>query len=237
MIFQLTDDVKRWLQSKNKAVDEVFVFQQNVPVRKWVAYVLSSQYRTSTTLSPWLEQFVKDDSNGCQTALEAIRKDFPFDPIDYDSVVLSVLKWTIKNFKYLTDKKVWSLDEYWQTPMESLSLMTGDCEDGAILMYTLCRKAGVPANRLLLFAGNVSGGGHCWLGYKPLDFPINFVFLDWCYWADTKSVPNRPLFYINDKAILEYQQTDGAYYSTKSNYYSIWFAFNEETSYLSFTRR
>lgn len=375
--------------SHDKAVSDVFDFQNDVPVRQWVSYILNSQYRTAVTLSPWLEQFVNEDVDAHRTALEAIRKDFPHDPSDYDSVVLSVLKWAVMRFKYVSDDKVWKLSERWQTPTESLALMTGDCEDGAILMYTLCRKLGVPANQLLLFCGNVwdgygvnkgtesyikqediniledlrcqkdlkdfkkvtqygniqtvlrlvspkdndylliqslkgvlnlltketsdqkpevsvcgnlskeetlfaidvkrlieenlqsitsikidlitlqkiwryyvglvtplimekkaipgslvnvrqtnGVGGHCWLGYRPLDYPLNFVFLDWCYWSDTHSVLNRPLFYINDKSIVQYNiQDTSTYVSTNSNYYSIWFAFNENLSYLSFKRK
>jgi hypothetical protein len=237
MIFKLTPEVKQWLKSKDKAVSDVFDFQNDVPLRQIVAYLLNSSYRQSVTLTPWLEEMVETDTDASRTALEAIRKDFPYDPLDYDSVVLSVLKWAVMRFKYVSDKTVWKLDERWQTSEESLALMTGDCEDGAILMYVLCRKIGVPANQLMLFCGSVLGGGHCWLGYRPLDYPLNFVFLDWCYWSDTHSVLNRSLFYIQDKTIVEYTNQSDTYTSTKSNYYSIWFVFNSELSYLSFKRK
>jgi hypothetical protein len=383
MIFKLTPTIRQWLKNKG-ATEEVFDYMKDLPIKSIVAYLLNSSYRQAVTLSPWLEQMVETDTDASRTALEAIRNDFPFDPSDYDSVVLSVLKWAVMRFKYVSDTKVWKLSEYWQTSEESLALMTGDCEDGAILMYVLCRKLGVPANRLFIFAGDVwdgygtrltesyikqegissSGdtkcqkdlkdfrkeiqygairivlqqglemdndsllrqslkkvvslsikdaselqheenecgslwqadpqfvtdaqkvaetylpsttlikidsitlhkiwksyvslamqhimdwketqgnskkatdrgtlvtrgtGGHCWLGYKPSEYPLNWVFLDWCYWPSLSSISTRAMFYVKDKTIVEYQNNS----IVPSNYYNIWFIFNEDISYLS----
>lgn len=69
---------------------------------------------------------------------------------------------------------------------------------------------------------NTSGiGGHCWLGYRPNCYPLNWIFADWCYWPNQNYPDNRPKFYIQDQKI----------YGEDERYYSIWFAFNEDKSY------
>ena len=45
-----------------------------------------------------------------------------------------------KGIEYRTDFAVWGVGEYWQTPGETLELMTGDCEDVAILYMYLAHK-------------------------------------------------------------------------------------------------
>lgn len=107
------------------------------------------------------------------------------------------------------------------------------CEDGAILMYVLARLAGIPSNRLLLFAGSVNGGGHCWLGYRPVSDPLNFRFLDWCYWPDISLVESRKFYSIIGKQIYSFQT--GAY-KKDNNYYNIWWAFNEDATYFGFKK-
>jgi hypothetical protein len=146
---------------------------------------------------------------------------------DYDETCLNVLRQVIKDLRYTPDQTAWGMSEYWQTGKETLSKLTGDCEDGATLIYLLCRYKGVPANHLLLLCGDVEGGGHCFLGYKPETYPLNFVFLDWCYWQTNNNIEDRSKFYINHNKIKEYNNLGSL---INSKYYDIWFAFNEETS-------
>jgi intein/homing endonuclease len=106
--------------------------------------------------------------------------------------------------------------------------ITHNCEDGAILMYVLCRLKNVPANRLLLMAGDVlvgkgaSQGGHAWLAYRPFNYPLSFVFLDWCYNPDLRPVDEMTLYNVKSKFILS---------DSFSAYKWIWFACNEEYSF------
>ncbi|MNO78979.1 hypothetical protein D3C76_701350 [compost metagenome] len=46
------------------------------------------------------------------------------------------------------DKSLWSRDDYWATPLESLWKGAGDCEDYSIAKYVTLRQLGVPGDQL-----------------------------------------------------------------------------------------
>ena len=48
---------------------------------------------------------------------------------------MDICTWVHENIKYKPDAT-----NYWQSPEETLSLKTGDCEDLAILMIQLCKE-------------------------------------------------------------------------------------------------
>jgi len=59
-------------------------------------------------------------------------------------------------------------------------LISHQCEDGAILILTLARLAGVPSNRIFLNCGMMeSGFGHAYITYRSNN-GIEYI-LDWCY--------------------------------------------------------
>jgi len=192
-------------------------------VRTWIKRAINwKNSKQLTNLTPWLNAQVAEASINPQILTiidEAIPRHVSKDNLDFRALLC--LRWVIKNFTYKTDDNVWKTPEYWQRYDESLTLMSGDCEDGAILLYVLCRVAGIPANRLHLLAGLVQGGGHCWLAYRPEEMPWLFTFMDWCYWRNTKSIKTRPKFFINERDI------DG----DDPRYYDIWFGFNECNGY------
>lgn len=195
--------------------DELFDIVNDSYLKTKILYYINSNVKSSVDLKRWLNTILQNNID-----IEIPTRD------NYDLQVIECLKYVKNNIKYKGDINSWNTTEYWQTPQETLDRLTGDCEDGAILMYILCRLKGIPANRLLIFCGSVNGGGHCWLGYKPQEYPLNFVFLDWCYWYNNNSVELRNKFYIHNNIIYEY-----SYDSLKnSNYYNIWFAFNENTN-------
>lgn len=49
---------------------------------------------------------------------------------------------------YLSDEKIWGIDDYWETPLEFLGVGAGDCEDYAIAKYFSLIKLGIPAEKL-----------------------------------------------------------------------------------------
>jgi predicted transglutaminase-like cysteine proteinase len=79
--------------------------------------------------------------------------------------------------KNLTDRELWSVarkvnqevnstityqedkEEHFQIPSETIKRGKGDCEDFAILKYSLLRKQGVPADRLKIILFKRVGGG------------------------------------------------------------------------------
>jgi predicted transglutaminase-like cysteine proteinase len=62
-------------------------------------------------------------------------------------------QWVSTHVSYRHDKDVHGVDEYWQLPAETLKLKTGDCEDFAILLCTLLRAYGVPADQVYVAVG------------------------------------------------------------------------------------
>jgi hypothetical protein len=76
----------------------------------------------------------------------------------------AIRDWVAANIEYKIDEEQWGVDEYWQTPEETLSLHTGDCEDFAILLCTLLRAYGVGAEQIYVAVGvDDDGYGHAFL--------------------------------------------------------------------------
>lgn len=202
---------------ESKITDEIFTLQKDSYISEIIYWI--TDFRNQKVYNN-LPKFLKDMD---LSEIDNIIQEIPTHS-DYDKQVLSCLRWVRANITYKTDKSVWKVNEVWQTVEETLGLTTGDCEDGAILLYWLCRKKGVPSNRLMIFCGDVEGGGHCWLGYRSAKYPINFVFLDWCYWYNANDIPNR-IFYLVDK-----QEIIGF---VDDNYKELWFCFDENNGYRS----
>jgi len=110
-----------------------------------------------------------------------------------DAVVFAVHKFVQWYVRYVSDASVTTgWPEYWQYPCETAARREGDCEDGALLIVSLCRVLGVPADRIRVAAGNVEGGGHAWASYRR-ESDEQWVAADWCYLSDhDKPVAQRP---------------------------------------------
>jgi len=203
---------------------EIFDNVQNRLIDTILAYCIDWRTWKVATLKNWIKEQIDDPSS----LLQEIAADKITTYKDPDQQALAVLKWVNFNISYTSDDKQYKIGEYWATANETLRSKEGDCEDGAILIYVLCRLKGIPANRLWIMAGDVQGGGHSWVAYKPKNYPLNPVFLDWCYWYNGATVANRSLFTIVNKDIIEHS---GPKTIILSNYFKIWFAFNEDKSY------
>lgn len=55
-----------------------------------------------------------------------------------------------RSVSYATDREIWGVDEYWATPLQTLSRGRGDCEDFAIGKYFTLVEIGVPSEKLRL---------------------------------------------------------------------------------------
>jgi len=106
----------------------------------------------------------------------------------YDDRMKDILKWVNGWIKYKGDSEVQKKPEYWQNAYDTYSRRTGDCEDGAILIYKLAILSGVPEWRIKLCAGWVQNPrneskrvGHAYIIYLSEQYNDWFV-LDWCYW-------------------------------------------------------
>lgn len=52
--------------------------------------------------------------------------------------------------KFESDASVWNKNDYWATPMQTLKLKRGDCEDFSIAKYFTLVTAGIPEEKLRL---------------------------------------------------------------------------------------
>lgn len=112
---------------------------------------------------------------------------------DLDKTVIAILRFVKQRTRYESDRKLWRINEYWQDAITTFNNQSGDCEDGAILILTLARLAGVPSNRIFLRCGDVSyrnsKTGHAYVVYRANDGSM--YYLDWCYFYSGVRIPNR----------------------------------------------
>jgi transglutaminase-like putative cysteine protease len=109
---------------------------------------------------------------------------------DPDAIAQFVQQWAVSGIVYTSDKTLvdtWT--EFWLFPGETLVRHQGDCEDGAILIASLCLNLGIPADRIRVAAGTVRAGagaatgGHAWATYRRTT-DDEWIALDWCYYED-----------------------------------------------------
>jgi len=78
---------------------------------------------------------------------------------------LEISIWIATQIKYEDDWIVWRMEDYWQTPTETLRLKTGDCEDYAILAYASLKKLGFYPKLFVLY-NNDTAHAICLFRYK-----------------------------------------------------------------------
>ena len=77
--------------------------------------------------------------------------------IDVPFIVLDVNE-SVNQTPYLDDEENYGQEDYWATPKEFNAKGRGDCEDYAITKYFSLRKAGIPANRMVLSVIEIDDG-------------------------------------------------------------------------------
>ena len=96
-----------------------------------------------------------------------------------DLKVYKIEKWVMKNIQYHSDKKQFNMNDRWTLPWETLQRKKGDCEDGATLLIVLAVTAGVPKDRLRLYAPiAVSRGWHAAVAYQR-ESDNEWVWIEW----------------------------------------------------------
>jgi len=139
-----------------------------------------------------------------------------------DEKALAALKKVKLILTYVSDDSNYNVAEFWQDPEITIQSCKGDCEDGAILLASLMRCAGIPAYRVKICAGWVKTtdgrGGHAYVIYLADDG--NWYPLDWCYYGN-ESIKN----------FLKVPHKDN------TNYQDIWWTFNDEYSWAQTTTR
>lgn len=87
------------------------------------------------------------------------------------------------NLRYTEDLMLWKKSDYWATPLESLGVRGGDCEDYTIAKYLTLLRMGVPTENLRLIYVRAQVGGihskifqaHMVLGYYPQSDAIPLI--------------------------------------------------------------
>ena|SRR3990167_6662030 len=224
------------IQFSRKMLDvfpEVYTYIQGGLIESFIIWVTDSKKRRASYLS----KFLKDQIENPSEKLLKVAEKVPFTP-DYDDQIFECFRWVKDNLDYKGDAETWKISDYWATSEELLNLakLEGDCEDGSMLIYILARLKGVPANRMMLWAGEAENPfdnnkivGHCNLFYKPKSYPLHFASMDWCYYPNLYHVESRNLFCFSENEVHEFEQTHDWVIKT-SKYKSSWFFFNENWS-------
>ena len=212
-----------------KRYPDIFKFKMDGLIKTFVYYMIDSKYRKSVELMKWIKP-QKDNEYVLRAAAE-----IP-DKTNYDEQMLECWKWVYNNIKYIGDTAHWGYSEKWSKVEETLEIKKGDCEDMHNLLYCLCRAKGIPANRMLIWAGSVKArktaptGGHCSLLYYPEQYPMNPCFMDVCYYPNQKKIKDRNLFTLIDKDLIEWMKGNNKWGRIWSSYKKTWFIFNEDFS-------
>ena len=72
---------------------------------------------------------------------------------DDASRLLAVNEFFNLRIQFAADIDIWGQNDYWATPLQSLAVGRGDCEDYVIAKYTVLLAMGVPRHRLRLVGG------------------------------------------------------------------------------------
>jgi len=72
------------------------------------------------------------------------------------------------NLPWIADRNLYHQDDYWATPLETITTFGGDCEDIAITKLVILRALGVPAEKLRLAHVEIirTGEAHMVLAYN-----------------------------------------------------------------------
>jgi hypothetical protein len=112
-------------------------------------------------IGPESMSYITPECLSVKEALQDILGDPPYEPsqLGFDDI----RDWVASNIAYKSDEERWRKD-CWQTPEETLSYRTGDCEDFSILLCSLFRAYGIDAERVYVALG-VDGeeDGHAFL--------------------------------------------------------------------------
>jgi predicted transglutaminase-like cysteine proteinase len=127
------------------------------------------QGNTGDDWSSWdadkFKDFITVSSSSVAECLQNIDPPYEGDPPQPTKDGFDTIRdWVAANIEYKTDEEQWGVDEYWQTPDETLSLKSGDCEDFAILLCTLLRAYGIGKEHIYVAIGvDDEGYGHAFL--------------------------------------------------------------------------
>lgn len=124
-------------------------------------YSVKAQARYPGIVSDWSEPKTVTIKQATQCryitpddpAVKAAVNDILDSPLQVFTDFETLRDWVCSHISYRSDMDVHGESEYWQKPAQTLQLGTGDCEDFAILLCSLLRANGVPADKVYVAVG------------------------------------------------------------------------------------
>lgn len=99
----------------------------------------------------------------CSNPLEDLTKrdlDFGFDMPAQIKSQGDIVPWVYENITYVSDRDSHGKREFWQTPEETLSSRTGDCEDFVILAMAMYEAMGQSTRMIMTHYEGRPAGSH-----------------------------------------------------------------------------
>lgn len=214
----------KWCKKKRS---KVMAYDKNYWDSKWPRSPIIYAGRVLRVGSEKIGVDVRNFITGQDAMLEQVVRKYNLDRGDMNQRAHAVQKFVVSFLTYKYDNESQNCPEFWQFPFETLHSEIGDCEDGAIMITSLCRAAGIPDYRIKVAAGYVQSsptapqGGHGYAIYladrKDSPRGQEWVILDWCYYEDSRVAPDaKPL------------AKDGG---VRKAYKDTWFTFNDSFSW------
>ena len=156
------------------------------------------------------KSYIMPECQAVRETLQNVIGDPPYTPsqLGFDDI----RAWVADNIAYKSDKEQWGKD-YWQTPEETLSYRTGDCEDFSILLCSFLRAYGIDAQRVYVALGvDGENDGHA------------FVIEDWYCDGEWRRVESQAAAQLPSYSRLFFP---GSYLDSRLDKYEITVAFND----------
>jgi predicted transglutaminase-like cysteine proteinase len=116
-----------------------------------------------------------------ETTMERLVKKIVSPRESNDRKMHKIEQWVKRNIRYSSDKKEFNMMERWTLPNETLQRRSGDCEDGAVLLIALAATAGIPKDRLRLYAPiKMPHGWHACVAYQR-ESDDEWVWVEWAF--------------------------------------------------------
>jgi predicted transglutaminase-like cysteine proteinase len=152
---------KRFLIFLAFAVALIFIIVSGLNCMSFTIHPVSS---IANWLPPTESEFKSYITPECPSVKEALRDIIGEPPYEISQAGFDDIRdWVAINIDYMLDEERWG-EDHWQTPEETLSYYTGDCEDFSILLCSLLRAYGIDAERIYVALGiDGEGDGHAFL--------------------------------------------------------------------------
>ena len=131
-----------------------------------ISYIIYPESSIAHWLPAMESEFKSYITPECQSVKDALQDIIGDPPYEFSQAGFDDIRdWVAINIDYMSDEERWG-EDYWQTPEETLSYSTGDCEDFSVLLCSLIRAYGIDAERVYVALGVDDGSeepGHAFL--------------------------------------------------------------------------